>query len=224
MKVTLKAHSIAWRGIERLRFAPINFTVKQGEIFGLLGDAASRNMDFLRILAGTSHPKSGSLNVLGTSNIASVRHQIGSTFDVLGFIDEYSIEKNIKMLCMYKEVRPKEAAKMLHLFDLWTCKDKVFGKCTQEQKKRVEIVCALIGNPQIILLDKPLRFLKRGTALIVCKLLLKAAANNQTVFITDKPGAEIAKICTQILELEKPRIKTHTRNIRKTYLINKKAS
>ncbi|MGB0929935.1 MAG: ATP-binding cassette domain-containing protein, partial [Chitinophagales bacterium] len=148
-----------------------------------MGDAASKNMDFLHILAGTSLPKLGSLTVLGTSNIASVRYQIGSTFDTLGFIDKYSIEKNIKILCMHKEIRPKEAAKMLHLFDLWNYKGRAFGKCTREQKKRMEIVCALIGNPEIILLDKPLQFLKGGTALIVCKLLLKAAANGQTVFI-----------------------------------------
>ena len=224
MKVTLKAHSLHWRGKERLRLAPVNFTVKQGEIFGLFGDVRSNNAEVISALSGTILPESGSLKVLGTSNIATVREQIGSTFDILGFMPEYSIAKNLKILCMIKEIRPKEAAKMLVLFDLWNHKDKTLSKCNNEQKKRMAIICALIGNPDIILLDRPLESLSKGYALIVCKLLRKAAANGQTVFITDDLSAKISKICTQTMELEKQPTKSQIRKIKKTYLINKKAS
>jgi len=223
MKVTLKAHNLHWRGKERLRLAPVNFTIKQGEIFGLFGDLRSNNAEVVSALAGTILPESGSLTVLGTSNIATVREQIGSTFDILSFMPEYSIAKNLKILCMIKEIRPKEASKMLVLFDLWNHKDKTLAKCSNEQKKRMAIICALIGNPDIILLDRPLKSLGKGYALIVCKLLQKAAANGQTVFITDDLSAKIAKICTQTMELEKQSTK-QIRKIKKTYLINKKAS
>ncbi|MFK7908440.1 MAG: ATP-binding cassette domain-containing protein, partial [Chitinophagales bacterium] len=174
-------------------------------------------------LAGTVLPESGSLTVLGTSNIATVREQIGSTFDILSFMPQYSIAKNLKILCMIKEIRPKEAAKMLVLLDLWNHKDKMLSKCSNDQKKRMAITCALIGNPDIILLDRPLKSLSRGHAIIVCKLLQKAAANGQTVFITDDLSAKISKICTQTMELEKQPTK-QIRKIKKTYLINKKAS
>ncbi len=224
MKVTLKANNLRWHGKERLRLAPVNFTVKQGEIFGLFGDVRSNNAEVVSALAGTILPKSGSLRVLGTANIATVREQIGSTFDILSFIPTYSIEKNLKILCMMKEIRPKEANKMLILFDLWNHKDKTLSKCTNEQKKRMAIICALIGSPDIILLNRPLKGLSRGVAIIVCKLLQKAAANGQTIFITDDLSAKISKICTQTLELERQSIKSQIRKIKKTYLINKKAS
>ncbi len=226
MKVTLKAHNLRWGGKEKLKLAPVNFTIKKGEIFGLLGDAKSQNSEVVSILTGNTLPKSGALTVLGTTNIASVRYQIGSTYDLLGFIDGYSIEKNIKLLCMHKEIRPKEAVKLLHLFDLWNHKDKTLIKCTREQKKCIGIICALIGNPEVILLDRPLKYLSRGVVIIVCKLLQRAAANGQTIFITDQPNTAISQICTQTLELEKPLTKAQITKIRKAYLIKlkKKAS
>lgn len=226
MKVTLKAHNLRWCGKGRLKFAPVSFSIKQGEIFGLFGDAQSQNAEVVRILSGNSQPVSGSLNVLGTTNLASVRPQIGSTYDLAGFIADYSIEKNIRLVCSYKNVRPKEAVKLLQLFDLWNSRDKLLAKCTQEQKKRVAIICALMGNPDIILLDRPLKHLRKGTAMVVCKLLERAAANGQTVFITDEPNAAISNICTQALELEKPLTEAQIRKIKKAYLrkLNKKAS
>ncbi|MEZ4883114.1 MAG: ATP-binding cassette domain-containing protein [Chitinophagales bacterium] len=224
MKVTLKARNLRWRDKEHLALTPINFTVKEGEIFGLFGDTESKNAEVVKILAGSSLPVSGSLTILDTSEIATVRHQIGSTFDILGFRSEYSIEKNIKILCMIKEIRPNEAVKMLRLFDLWDQRTKTLVECSPEQKKRMAIICALIGSPDVVLLNRPLQFLSRGLAIIVCKLLKKAAANGQTVFITDNPSASIAKICTQILELEEPSTMVQRRKIKKAYLINKKAS
>lgn len=224
MKVTLKAHNLHWRGKERLRLAPVSFTVKQGEIFGLFGDVRSNNAKIINALAGTILPESGSLTVLGTSNIATVRQQIGSTFDILSFIPQYSIEKNLKILCMMKEIRPKEANKMLLLFDLWNHKNKTLSKCNNEQKKQMAIICALIGDPDIILLNRPLKFLSKESVAIVSKLLQKAATKGQTIFITDDLSAYISKICTQTLELEKQSTKSQIRKIKKTYLINKKAS
>ena len=224
MKVTLKASNFGWRGKENLGLNPINFSVKEGEIFGLLGSAATKNAEVIKILTGRMSPTSGSLTILRTSNIGSIREQIGSTLDILGFIDEYSIEKNLKLLCMYKDIRPIEAAKMLRLFGLWNHKQKKMSQCNRAQRKRVAIICALIGNPKILLLDRPLEHLSKGSAIIVVKLLHKAAANGQTVFITDELSTPLTKICTQILELERLPTTKQIRKLNKAFRIKKKAS
>ncbi len=224
MKVILKASNLRWRSREQVRLSPVSFTVKQGEIFGLMGNTSCKNIEVLKILTGHSPSTSGSLTVLGTSNIDEVRYQIGSTFDVLGFRAEYSIEKNLRLICMIKGINQKEAKKMMLLFDLWNHKNKKLAECSRIQKKCISIICAIMGNPSLILIDKPLETLTKGLGIVVCKLLLKAAANGQTIFITDSPSSQITKICTQTLELEKPLTKSQIRKIKKTYMINKKAS
>lgn len=224
MKVILKASNLRWRGKEQVRLSPINFKIKQGEIFGLFGDTLCSSFEILNILTGYSAPVTGSLTVLGTTNMHEVRSQIGSTLDVMGFRASYSIEKNLRLICMIKGVNQKEAIKMLKLFDLWNHKDKQLSECSRTLRKLVAISCALMGNPSLVLMDKPLEYLGRGHAIIVCKLLMRAAEEGQTIFITDTPSSTISKVCTQSLELERSLTKAQIRKIKKTYMINKKAS
>lgn len=136
----------------------IDFTVRQGEIFGLIGpDGAGKTTTF-QILAGVMEASAGKIEVLGKPP-REARLNIGYLTQKFSLYPDLSIEENLHYSAGLREV-PKtkfkqRKAKLLRLFALEQFPNRLASQLSGGMKQKLALCCALIAEPQILLLDEP---------------------------------------------------------------------
>jgi ABC-2 type transport system ATP-binding protein len=136
----------------------IDFTVRQGEIFGLIGpDGAGKTTTF-QILAGVMEATTGKIEVLGKPP-REARLNIGYLTQKFSLYPDLSIEENLRYsagLRRMPETKFKERkAKLLNLFSLEQFPNRLASQLSGGMKQKLALCCALIAEPQVLLLDEP---------------------------------------------------------------------
>lgn len=136
----------------------INFSVKQGEIFGLIGpDGAGKTTTF-HILAGIMNATEGEITILDTSPRNALL-AIGYVPQQLSIYLDLTIDENLEYSAglrkipssVFKELRTK----YLHLMGLEKFKNRLAKNLSGGMKQKLALSCVLISQPQILLLDEP---------------------------------------------------------------------
>ena len=136
----------------------IDFTVKRGEIFGLIGpDGAGKTTTF-QILAGVMEATAGEVQVLGRSPRAA-RLGIGYLTQQFSLYLDLSIDENIRYSAGLREVPLHRLAerrdRYLKLMNLDRFGDRLAGQLSGGMKQKLALCCALVAQPEVLLLDEP---------------------------------------------------------------------
>jgi ABC-2 type transport system ATP-binding protein len=136
----------------------IDFAVEQGEIFGLIGpDGAGKTTTF-QILAGVMEASAGAVQVLGRSPRAA-RLGIGYLTQQFSLYLDLSINENIRYSAGLREVPPQRLAerreRYLKLMSLDRFGDRLAGQLSGGMKQKLALCCALVSQPEVLLLDEP---------------------------------------------------------------------
>ena len=133
----------------------ISFSIAQGEIVGLLGTNGAGKTTLFDLILGLTTPTSGNISVLGHTPHAAIRAaQIGAVLQTGGLLPELTVQDTLKMISStFPHPLPiEEVAKQA---DLDRILHRPVGKCSGGEQQRVRFALALVGNPQILLLDEP---------------------------------------------------------------------
>lgn len=136
----------------------LTFQVQPGEIFGLIGpDGAGKTTTF-HILAGILEATSGTVQVLDRPP-RDARLQIGYLTQQFSLYLDLSIEENLRYNASLRQVAPHDFQQRrdqyLRLMDLDRFADRLAGQLSGGMKQKLALCCALISQPQILLLDEP---------------------------------------------------------------------
>jgi ABC-2 type transport system ATP-binding protein len=136
----------------------IDMTVQRGEIFGLIGpDGAGKTTTF-QILAGVMEASEGTVQVLGRSP-RDARLGIGYLTQQFSLYLDLSIDENIRYSAGLREVPPERLAerrdRYLKLMSLDRFGDRLAGQLSGGMKQKLALCCALVSQPEILLLDEP---------------------------------------------------------------------
>lgn len=136
----------------------IDFTVQRGEIFGLIGpDGAGKTTTF-QILAGVMEASAGSVQVLGRPP-REARLGIGYLTQQFSLYLDLSLDENIRYSAGLREVPPDRLVerrdRYLKLMNLDRFGDRLAGQLSGGMKQKLALCCALIAQPEILLLDEP---------------------------------------------------------------------
>lgn len=136
----------------------IDFEVYQGQIFGLIGpDGAGKTTTF-QILAGVMEATGGEVRVLGQPP-RDARLGIGYLTQQFSLYLDLSIDENLRYSAGLREVRQdlflKRRAKYLQLMGLEKFGSRLAGQLSGGMKQKLALCCALVSQPQILLLDEP---------------------------------------------------------------------
>ena len=193
-------------GGRRLAVSDVSFSVKAGEVLGLLGPNGSGKSTLMRTIVGIIKPDSGTIQLLGADiakDPVSTKNRIGyvpesprlyeflSGVEYLDFIaDVHGLEKS------EKQVRVSEFLKAL---DLEGRENELIHGYSQGMKQKLAIIAALLHHPQVLILDEPLNALDPRSARIVKDLIHKFRDDGvSTIFSTHV--LEIADaICDRII-------------------------
>ena len=140
----------------------LNLSVKQGELFSLLGVNGAGKTTAIKMLSCLTKPSGGDAFLLGKSIVsdsAEVKSVIGVSPQETAVAPNLSVMENLKLMCgvhgFSKEKRNTKINELSAQFDLTSVLDKKAGKLSGGWQRRLSIAMALISEPRILFLDEP---------------------------------------------------------------------
>jgi ABC-2 type transport system ATP-binding protein len=140
----------------------LTFEVGRGELFGLVGPDGAGKTTTLRMLAGVLRPTSGDAVVLGHSIATepeAAKPHIAYMSQRFGLYEDLTVQENLDFYADLYDVPGEERARRLdRLFrfsGLAPFKDRLAGKLSGGMKQKLGLSCALIHQPELLLLDEP---------------------------------------------------------------------
>jgi ABC-2 type transport system ATP-binding protein len=194
----------------------IDFTVKEGEIFGFLGPNGAGKTTTINMLITVLKPTGGNATVCGydiSKNPGEVRNCIGVVPQEYTADEDLTGFENI-ILCadLYgipRETSKKRAMELLELVELTKFKDKQVQTYSGGMRRRLELACGLINRPHVFFLDEPtlgLDVQTRTATWDYIKLLKKEYG--MTVFMTTHYLEEADMLCDRIAIIDYGKIVT----------------
>jgi ABC-2 type transport system ATP-binding protein len=165
MEITIQTKGISkkYRSQKgRLALNDINLSVQKGSLFGLIGSDGAGKTTLLRILSTVLPASSGSATLAGLD----VRKQAEDIRKILGYMpqefsqyQDLSLQENLNFFADIQQV-PKAQKKeridqMLEFTQLTKFRDRPAGKLSGGMKKKLALACAMVHNPQVLILDEP---------------------------------------------------------------------
>jgi len=136
----------------------LNFTVGLGEIFGLIGPDGAGKTSTFHILAGVMAATSGTVQVLGKPP-RDARLAIGYVTQQMSLYLDLSVEENLRYSAGLRRVPRldflQRRSHYLNLMGLEDFHDRLAGQLSGGMKQKLALCCALISEPQVLLLDEP---------------------------------------------------------------------
>lgn len=189
----------------------ISITLKAGHIYGFIGENGAGKTTLMRILTGLSFPTNGTYSLFGKENqgqMQDVRRRIGSTIEQPTLYPEFSAYRNLELQrVLFGNPDKSVCDELLNLLDLYDVRDKKVREFSMGMKQRLGIALALVGKPELLILDEPVNGLdpKNISAL---RMLLKKLNKERgiTMLISSHILNELYLLATDYIIIRKGKI------------------
>jgi ABC-2 type transport system ATP-binding protein len=189
----------------------VDFEVKRGEIFALLGSNGAGKTTIVRILTTLLKQDGGTATVNGfdvASKPENVRHAISLTGQFAAVDEILTGRENLIMIAKLRHLdHPRQVADdLLKRFGLTDAADRKPSTYSGGMRRRLDIALSLVGKPQIIFLDEPTTGLDPEARIEVWKIVKELADGGTTVFLTTQYLEEAEQLADRIAILHEGRI------------------
>ncbi len=192
----------------------LNFTLEKGEIVGLLGLNGAGKTTTIRILTGYLIPSSGDARINGKSIFdepLEAKKRIGYLPESPPLYEDMSVEDYLVFVAKIKSVEfsqiPQEIERVMERTGTTNVREKMIGHLSLGYRKRVGIAQALIGNPDVIIMDEPISGLD-PKQIIEIRNLIRGLSGEHTVLISSHILPEIYKTCDKFIFIHKGKLRT----------------
>ncbi|MGA8597420.1 MAG: ATP-binding cassette domain-containing protein [Bryobacteraceae bacterium] len=178
----------------------IGLEVAPGEIFGLIGPDGAGKTSAFQILAGVMEATAGSVEVFGKP-AREARAETGYLTQSFSLYPDLSVSENIRYIGDLRRVAPAEISKRglryLQLFDMDRFEDRLAGRLSGGMKQKLALVCALVPEPRVLLLDEPTTGVDPVSRREFWDTLIHLAAGGLTVLVAT-PYLDEAERCHRV--------------------------
>jgi len=134
----------------------VSFSLRTGEVTGLLGPSGSGKTSLLRALVGVQITAAGSVTVFGKpAGSAELRDQIGYVTQAPSVYDDLTVAENVHFFARVLDVSRRDADEIIHDVDLEGVREQRVLNLSGGQRSRVSLAVALLGSPRLLVLDEP---------------------------------------------------------------------
>jgi ABC-2 type transport system ATP-binding protein len=137
----------------------VSMNIKQGEIYGFIGRNGAGKTTFLKMISGLAYPTSGEISLFGHNgkDMKKMFSRIGTLIEDPGFFPNLSGHDNLKLKCLCIGInKPGYITNLLKLVELADTGNKSVRNYSLGMKQRLGIAMALIGEPDLLVLDEPI--------------------------------------------------------------------
>src|SRR5690348_12661367 len=183
----------------------LSLTVKQGEIFGLLGPNGSGKTTTINMISGLSVPTSGEVRILGVDvrrNARQVHQILGSVPQETALYEELTAWANMDfhadLYGIPRKEKKERITKLLELVQLLDRKDSRVRTFSGGMKRRLALGRALLHDPQLIYLDEPTLGVDVQARRVIWDYILSLRDQGKTVLITTNYLEEAQALCERV--------------------------
>ena len=191
----------------------IDFTVREGEVFGFLGPNGAGKTSTIRLLTGLSRPTAGKASVLGLDldkDLPRIKKSIGVVPEASNLYDELTAFDNLifamQLYGVPRAERRPRAELLLQRFRLGEKRDAPFARLSRGMKRALTIAAALVHRPRLVFLDEPTTGLDVMSARNLRGMIANLRDEGVTVFLTTHYLEEAERLCDRVAVIVKGRI------------------
>lgn len=186
----------------------VSFSVEEGEIFGFVGPNGAGKSTTIKLLLGFIRASGGAASIKGLDVQTQSKEIKGFTGYVPCDVRLYPrlrVEELLRCCAAFYETDCREETERLcALFQLDT--EKQFHALSTGNKKKVSILCALMANPQVIILDEPTTGLDPVMQKHLFAELKRQAAQGTTILLSSHNLAEVQEYCSRVAFIKRGEI------------------
>ncbi|MGF1638822.1 MAG: ABC transporter ATP-binding protein [Cyclobacteriaceae bacterium] len=180
----------------------LNLKVVKGQIYGILGPNGSGKSTTLGSILGTVVPESGEI-LWGNEPIRPIhRKAIGSMLETPAFYPNLNAWQNLGIIAKLKELDRPDFDNVLSLTGVRDFADKSFKQYSTGMKQRLGLAAALLGDPEVLILDEPTNALDPQGIADVRNIIFEIAATGKTIILASHLLDEVQKLCTDLAVLK----------------------
>lgn len=189
----------------------ISFTVKSGEILGFLGPNGAGKSTTMNIITGYLSSSSGTVTVDGCEILddpKGVKSKIGYLPEIPPLYTDMTVRKYLEFMYDLKKVKLEKddhIDEVCRLVKITQVEDRIIKNLSKGYKQRVGLAQALLGNPQVLILDEPTVGLD-PKQIIEIRNLVKNLGKKHTVILSSHILSEVQAICDRVLIISNGRI------------------
>ena len=190
----------------------ISFTVNKGEVLGFLGPNGAGKSTTMNIITGYLSSTSGSVVINGHDILEEpelAKKSIGYLPELPPLYLDMTVIEYLNFMCDIKGVgkneRTTQLAKIMSLVKIVDVADRLIKNLSKGYKQRVGIAQAMIGNPEILILDEPTVGLDPNQIREIRKLI-RHLAQNHTIIISSHILSEIQAVCDRVVIINKGKV------------------
>ena len=158
-KYIIETYDLCKKGGRRFRVKDVNLAIPKGCIYGFLGPNGAGKTTTMKLLLGLIQPDGGNIEVLGQKMSPKSRFDInmrtGSLIESPGFYGHLTGQENLEIIARYKKLSADDIKEALNTVSLFDRKDDKVKNYSLGMKQRLGIAMALMGKPELIILDEP---------------------------------------------------------------------
>lgn len=190
----------------------ISLTFQSGKVYGLKGKNGSGKTMLMRAVSGLIRPTNGTIDINGDilgKNI-SFPKSIGVLIENPSFINKYTGFKNLKILAdIQNKIDDEKIIQTMNDVGLDPFDKRCYRKYSLGMKQRLGIACAIMEEPDIVLLDEPINALDDSGVLLVRNILANIKKRGGIVIIACHDKEELELLSDEIYELNNGEIVGH---------------
>jgi ABC-2 type transport system ATP-binding protein len=190
----------------------LSFDVRPGTVTGFLGPNGAGKSTTMRMIMGLDRPDAGQARI-GGKNYADLRwplREVGAMLEARAFHPSRTARAHLTALAASNAISRARVDEVLAMTGMEKAADRRAGKFSLGMSQRLGIAAALLGDPQVLLLDEPVNGLDPEGIRWIRNLLKHLAAQGRTVLISSHLISEIAHTADALIVIGQGRLLAQT--------------
>ncbi len=226
----------------------LSFSIKRGEIFGILGPDGAGKSTLLRILAGLDKRYEGKVQILGSvPGEQSLKGEIAYMPQRFSLYPDLTVLENLRFFSgVFNRGTEEELNRLLSIAGLYSARNRLAGNLSGGMKKKLVLITVLVSHPRVLILDEPntgvdpvsrreiwdllFEFNKQGITVIIATSYSEEAERCDRVLILysgkalaiDSPSNLVQKLNGRIWQIPTSQILRFEPELNKTFFIQKR--
>jgi ABC-2 type transport system ATP-binding protein len=212
MTSMIEARELTKRYGDKTAVDRLSFSVKPGEVTGFLGPNGAGKSTTMRMIAGLDAPTGGSVTVNGRAYAEhpAPLHEIGTLLEAKSVHPGRSARNHLMALAHTHGIARRRVDEVIELAGLTSVAGKRVGAFSLGMGQRLGIAAALLGDPEIVMLDEPVNGLDPEGVLWVRNLLRGMADEGRAVMLSSHLMSEMALIADHLVIVGRGRLLADT--------------